>query len=78
MARHCNLEADEFVHFIGNGHIYSDHVEQLKEQTNRVPMAFPKILIKRRHDNINDYCMDDIEWIDEYKSHDKIPMTMSV
>jgi thymidylate synthase len=78
LAHHCYLEADEFVHFIGNGHIYSDHVEQLKEQTKRVPMAFPKINIKCRHDNINDYCLDDIEWIDEYKSHGKIQMIMSV
>lgn len=78
LAHHCYLEADEFVHFIGNGHIYSDHVEQLKEQTKRVPMTFPKINIKCRHDNINDYCLDDIEWIDEYKSHGKIQMIMSV
>jgi len=78
IARHCDLEADEFVHFIGNGHIYADHIEQLKQQLERVPMSFPKIFIKNKHENINDYNMDDIEWISEYKSHGKIQMTMSV
>jgi thymidylate synthase len=78
LAHHCNLEADEFVHFIGNSHIYTDHIDQLKEQIKRTPKSFPKISIKHIHDNINDYCIDDIEWINEYKSHDKIQMTMSV
>jgi thymidylate synthase len=78
LAHHCSLEADEFVHFIGNGHIYTDHVDQLKEQVKRIPKSFPKIIIQHRHDNINDYCMDDIKWINEYKSHGKIPMIMSV
>ena len=29
LARHCDLEADEFVHFIGNAHIYEEHVDML-------------------------------------------------
>jgi thymidylate synthase len=78
LAHHCDLEADEFVHFIGNGHIYTEHIAQLREQIKRRPKLFPKINIQRRHDDINDYCMDDIEWINEYKSHGKLPMKMSV
>jgi thymidylate synthase len=78
LAHHCNLEADEFVHFIGNAHIYADHIDKLKEQIKRTPMSFPTIIIKHRHDNINDYCMDDIEWVNEYKSHGMIQMSMSV
>lgn len=78
IAHHCGLEADEFVHLIGNSHIYVDHLEQLKEQVKRIPMTFPKIHIQHRYDNINDYGLKDIEWINEYKSHDRIQMTMSV
>lgn len=78
IAHHCDLEADEFVHFIGNGHIYTDHVEQLREQIKRKPMEFPKIFIRNKHDNINDYNITDILWMNEYTSHGKIKMKMSV
>jgi len=78
IARHCDLEPDEFVHFIGNGHIYTNHIEQLREQIKRKPMEFPQIFIQRKHDNINDYNMSDILWINEYTSHGKIEMKMSV
>jgi len=78
MAKHCDLEADEFVHFIGNCHVYTEHTTQLKTQLDRVPLEFPKIEISKKHDNINDYAMNDIKWIKEYKSHGKIAMTMSV
>ena len=78
IARHCDLEPDEFVHFIGNCHIYADHVEQLKEQITREPMEFPRIIIKNKHADINDYTIEDIEWVRNYNSHGKIAMTMSV
>ena len=78
LARHCGLEADEFVHFIGNNHIYSDHIEQLREQITREPMEFPRIIIKNKRESINDYTIEDIEWIQKYNSHNKIQMTMSV
>lgn len=78
IAHHCDLEPDEFVHFIGNCHIYADHVEQLKEQITREPMEFPRIIIKNKHTDINDYTIEDIEWVRNYDSHGKIAMTMSV
>jgi thymidylate synthase len=78
IARHCDLEPDEFVHFIGNGHIYTNHIEQLREQIKRKPMEFPQIFIQRKRENINDYNMNDILWISEYTSHGKIEMKMSV
>ena len=78
LAKHCGLKADEFVHFIGNCHVYTEHVPQLKTQLERVPLEFPKIEILTKHDNINDYAMKDIKWTKEYKSHGKIPMIMSV
>ena len=76
LAKHCGLIADEFVYFMGNCHIYEEHLETLKEQVNREPYSFPKISIKMKKDNIEDYCYDDIEWIEEYKSYGKIIMKM--
>ena len=75
IAKHCNLNANEFIYYLGNTHIYDDHFDALKEQINREPYEFPKINIKNKHDNINDYNIDDIE-IDNYKYHNTIKMTM--
>jgi thymidylate synthase len=75
LAHHCGLEPKEFVHFIGNAHIYDDHIESLKQQITRIPYDSPKLTIKNKYDNINDYKLDDFEVVD-YKFHDLIKMKM--
>ena len=40
-------------------------------------MPFPKIEIAATHDNINDYSIDDIKWIEKYQSHEQLKMEMS-
>jgi thymidylate synthase len=75
LALHCGLVAHEFVYFMGNCHIYEDHVEPLKEVLNRKPFPFPTLLIKETRENISDYLVDDFV-MDEYKSHDVIKMKM--
>lgn len=78
IATHCELEAYEFVHFIGNTHIYEEHKEPLIEiQCKREPKSFPRILIKKQ-EKIEDYSMDSITWITPYESHDTIKMKMIV
>lgn len=77
LAKHCGLIADEFVHFLGNCHIYEEHIEPLKLQIQREPMEFPKIEIKRVCENIEDYNIDDIIWKTKYVSHEIIKMKMS-
>ena len=77
LAKHCGLIADEFVHFLGNCHIYEEHIEPLKVQIQREPMEFPKIEIKRICENIEDYNIEDIEWKTKYVSHEIIKMKMS-
>jgi thymidylate synthase len=75
IAKHCGLEAYEFVHFVGNCHIYEDHIEPIKEQLKREPYPFPTLSIKELRENINDYQVDDFE-INNYQSHDPIKMKM--
>jgi thymidylate synthase len=75
IAKHCGLEAYEFVHFVGNCHIYEDHIEPMKEQITREPFEFPTISIKCVRENISDYEVDDFE-LHNYKSHDSIKMKM--
>ncbi len=76
IAKHCDLLPDKFVYFLGNAHIYMDHIEPLKEQLKREPYEFPRINIKNKHENINDYNLDDIEFIKKYKYYEKIDMKM--
>ena len=77
LAKHCNLEAGDFVHFIGNMHIYDDHIEALKEQIDREPYDFPKLEILSKKDNINDYKFEDFK-VKDYKFHKQLKMEMRV
>ena len=76
MAKHCDLIPDEFVYFLGNAHIYEDHIDPLKQQLERTPYDFPKISIKSKYENINDYTLDDLEWLAKYEYHPTIKMEM--
>jgi thymidylate synthase len=75
LAKHCGLEAYEFVYFIGNCHIYENAIDAVKLQISREPYPFPTVSIKQVKDNINDYQVDDFE-IHDYKSHDAIKVAM--
>jgi thymidylate synthase len=75
LAKHCNLKAKEFVYYLGNAHIYDDHISKLTQQATRIPYEFPKVNIKKIHNNIEEYTLEDIEIID-YKFHQKIKMEM--
>lgn len=77
LAHHCGLEPDEFVHFLGDAHIYEEHVDALKEQVLREPMEFPRIKISCDvRERIEDYNETDIVFIEEYKHHPSINMKM--
>ena len=75
IAEHCGLEADEFVYFMGNVHIYDDHIESLRKQVKNNILNFPKLNIKNKRENIDDYILDDFELID-YVHNETIAMKM--
>ena len=75
IAKHCGLEAYEFVYYLGNSHIYDDHIKELIEQTKRAPYEFPRLNIINIYDDIDKYSIDDIELFN-YKCHDTIKMKM--
>ena len=77
LAKHCGLETGQFVHFIGNAHIYDDHIEPLKLQLNNEPYDFPNLEIKEKRENIDDYKFEDFE-VNNYKFHKVIKMDMRV
>jgi thymidylate synthase len=55
LAEHCGLEAYEFVYFMGNCHIYEEHIDAAKLQVTREPLPFPTLSITQVRENINDY-----------------------
>jgi len=73
LAKHCGLEAHEFVYFMGNCHIYEEHLDTIKEQIHRVPFDFPSLEIVNKRENINDYLVEDFQ-ISGYKCHEAIKM----
>jgi thymidylate synthase len=75
LAKHCGLEAYEFVYFIGNCHIYENAIDACKLQITREPFPFPTVSIKQVRENINEYEVDDFE-IHNYKSHEAIKVSM--
>ena len=77
IATHCDLVADDFVYYLGNAHIYVNHTDALKEQIKLEPLPFPKIRITQKRENIEDYTLDDIEFIQPYISHPPIKMKMT-
>lgn len=75
IAHHCNLEVLDFYYYLGNCHIYEQHIEPLREQILREPYKFPKIVIKNKYEDIISYNVDDFEILD-YEFHPLIKMEM--
>ena len=75
LAHHCGLKATEFIHCIGNAHIYDNHKSALSEQIKREPKPFPKLILQNYHKNISDYKVKDFK-ITDYKPADSIYMEM--
>ena len=61
IAKVCGLKAKEFVHTFGDLHLYSNHVEQAKEQLARAPRALPQMKINPSVKDINDFKFEDFE-----------------
>lgn len=77
IAHVVDMEPGEFIHTLGDAHVYKDHVDALKEQISRAPRPFPTLKIKRKVENIDDFKFEDFE-ICNYDPHPKIAMNMSV
>ena len=75
IAHHVGLEAYEFVYFLGNAHIYDDHIDQLKIQKDIIPQEFPKLKINKKYKNIEDYKVEDFI-VQNYKYASQINLLM--
>ena len=77
IARVCGLKAGDFIHVLGDAHVYSNHVDALKIQLERVPHKFPKLKFRTEKARIEDYEIDDFE-LEGYNPHKTIKMEMAV
>ncbi len=77
VAQVTGLEAGEFVHVLGDTHIYSNHFDQVKEQLSRVPKSLPTMKINSNVKNIEDFVYEDFELIG-YDPHPLIKAPISV
>jgi thymidylate synthase len=77
MAHVTNLNPGEFVHSIGDAHVYLNHVEALKEQLRREPRPFPKLYIETNKSDITTFEFSDFRVVD-YQPDASIKMKMAV
>ncbi len=77
LAQVCGLKGGEFVHTLGDAHVYTNHVEPLKEQIQRTPKPFPKIRINPDVTDIDSFKFEDFELVG-YDPHPTIKMDMAV
>lgn len=77
IAKECDLEVGDFVHTLGDAHIYKNHLSQVKEQLSRTPRDLPKLVIKTDKDSIFEYEMADLI-IEGYNPYPRISAPISV
>jgi thymidylate synthase len=77
IAQVCGLAVGEFVHVLGDAHIYLNHVEQVKEQLSREPLPAPTLWLNPDITDITKFTMADIR-LDGYTSHATIKAEMAV
>ena len=77
IAHHCDLIPHEFIYYMGNCHIYEEHLEYSKVQIEREPYTFPRLQIINKKENISDYIISDFV-VEDYKHHDAIKVKMVV
>lgn len=77
IAHITNLKPGDFIHTLGDTHVYLNHVEPLKEQLGRTPRPFPQLKIKRQVTEIDDFKFEDFEVLG-YDPYPTIKMEMAV
>ncbi|KAJ6638179.1 Thymidylate synthase [Pseudolycoriella hygida] len=77
IAHVTGLKAGDFVHTLGDAHVYLNHIEPLQEQIKREPKPFPVLNFKRTVNSIEDFVYEDFE-IKDYVSHPSIKMDMAI
>jgi thymidylate synthase len=76
IANVCDLEVGDFVHTLGDAHLYNNHLTQADEQLTRSPLQPPQIKVAKKN-SIDDYVFEDFEIIG-YEHHPHIPAPVAI
>ena len=77
IAQVCNLKVGDFVHSLGDTHLYLNHIEQAKIQLERDPMKLSTLKLNKKIDNIFKFTYEDIQ-IEDYSCHPHIKADIAI
>ena len=77
IAQVCGLKAGEFIHTLGDAHLYLNHLDQARLQLSRMPYELPKLVLNPEVKDIFDFKYEDIK-IENYVSHSHIKAEVAV
>ena len=77
MAQVCGLKAGDFVHTLGDAHLYNNHLEQARLQVSREPLPLPTLKLNPEIEDIDDFTYADVEVVG-YNHHPHIKAPISV
>jgi thymidylate synthase len=77
VAQVCSLELGDFVHTLGDAHIYSNHMEQVNEQLSRTPKTLPRMKINPEVKSIFDFKFEDFV-LEDYEPDPAIKAPVAV
>lgn len=77
LAQVCGYEPKEFIHTIGDAHIYENHFDVVKTQIEREPLPLPRLVLNKDIDNLFDFKIEDIK-LEGYQSHGPLKGKVSV
>ena len=77
VAQVCGLQPGEFIHTLGDAHIYTNHLEQVKLQLSRSPRPLPTMTLNPEVKSINDFSFEDFQ-LSGYDPHPHIKGSVAV
>lgn len=77
VAQVTDLQAGEFIHTLGDAHIYLNHMDQVSEQLGREPYPMPQLTLNKEKKDIFDFVFDDFSLIN-YRAHPHIKGEIAV
>ena len=77
IAQVCGLQAGDFVHTLGDAHLYSNHIEQADLQLSRDPLPLSRMQLNPAIMNLDDFSYADFE-IEHYECHAHIKAPIAV